>query len=139
MARVTVEDCIEYIPNRFELVALAVQRAKQIANGAPITVERDNDKDAVVALREIAGQSVNMDALEGEVIRNFRRLQEADENTGNREQQVLAAPIVEQPEELEIAQAIAAESSLQVPKPASKKAPDMRGLSFEDENIDVED
>lgn len=139
MARVTVEDCISHVSNRFELVALGVQRAKQIANGAPITVERDNDKDAVVSLREIAGETVNLGALREELVRDHRRLRESDDSSGNREQNVLAAPIVEQPEELEIAQAIAAESSLTVPKPASKKAPDMRGLSFDDENLDVED
>lgn len=55
MARVTVEDCVEKVINRFELVALAAERAKEINSGATITVDRDNDKDAVVALREIAG------------------------------------------------------------------------------------
>lgn len=139
MARVTVEDCIQHISNRFELVALAVQRGKQIANGSPITVERDNDKDAVVSLREIAGTTVNLEALKEELVRDHRRFREQDDSTGNREQNILAAPIVEQPEELEIAQAIAAEASLTVPKPASKKAPDMSGLSFEEENLDVED
>ena len=54
MARVTVEDCIDKLPNRFELVLLAAHRARLISQGAPITVERDNDKNPVVALREIA-------------------------------------------------------------------------------------
>lgn len=63
MARVTVEDCAEVIPSRFELVALAAQRAKMISSGAQITVERNNDKDAVVALREIAGETIDIDKL----------------------------------------------------------------------------
>ena len=57
MARVTVEDCIVHVPNRFELVLLASQRAKQISSGNPLTIERDNDKDAVVSLREIADRT----------------------------------------------------------------------------------
>lgn len=68
MARVTVEDCIEIIPNRFELVVTAAQRAKQIAAGAPLTVDRDNDKNAVVALREIADQTIDIAALKEEII-----------------------------------------------------------------------
>jgi len=63
MARVTVEDCVDKVPNRFELVALAAHRARMIAAGAPITVERENDKNPVVALREIADESVRPDEL----------------------------------------------------------------------------
>ena len=59
MARVTVEDCILHVPNRFELVLLASQRAKQISSGNPLTIDRDNDKDSVVSLREIADQTVS--------------------------------------------------------------------------------
>ena len=64
MARVTVEDCIEKVPNRFELVLLAGQRARQISGGAEITIERDRDKNPVVALREIADATVNSEALQ---------------------------------------------------------------------------
>src|ERR1700733_13636216 len=71
MARVTVEDCIEHIPNRFELVLLAAQRAKQITSGNPLTIDRDNDKDAVVSLREIADQTVNLDHLQEGLIQSF--------------------------------------------------------------------
>ena len=63
MARVTVEDCAEVVPSRFELVALAAQRAKLIAAGGEIAVDRDNDKDAVVSLREIAGRKVDVNYL----------------------------------------------------------------------------
>ena len=59
MARVTVEDCVEKIPNRFELVMLAAQRARNISAGAELTIDRDNDKNPVVALREIAEQTVD--------------------------------------------------------------------------------
>ena len=71
MARVTVEDCILQVPNRFELVLLAAQRAKQISSGNPLTVDRDNDKDAVVALREIAEKTVSLDHLQEEVVQSF--------------------------------------------------------------------
>jgi DNA-directed RNA polymerase subunit omega len=71
MARVTVEDCIEVVPNRFDLVVVAAQRAKQIASGAPLTLDRDNDKDAVVALREIAERSVSTDTLQEETIQSY--------------------------------------------------------------------
>ena len=64
MARVTVEDCVEQIPNRFELVAIAAQRARHISAGAELTIDRDNDKNPVVALREIADKTVNLRELE---------------------------------------------------------------------------
>jgi DNA-directed RNA polymerase subunit omega len=74
MARVTVEDCVEKIPNRFELVMMAAQRARKIGSGAPPTVERDNDKNPVVALREIAGETVSIDGLKEELVRNHQRM-----------------------------------------------------------------
>ena len=70
MARVTVEDCAKVVPSRFELVALAAQRTKMIASGAEITVDRDNDKNPVVALREIAERTVDADKLRDIVIQN---------------------------------------------------------------------
>ena len=63
MARVTVEDCVERIPNRFELVMLAAKRSREISSGSSLTVERDNDKNPVVALREIADETVPLDDL----------------------------------------------------------------------------
>ena len=63
MARVTVEDCVEKVPNRFELVMLAAQRSRDISAGAEITVDRDNDKNPVVALREIADETVDREKL----------------------------------------------------------------------------
>jgi len=74
MARVTVEDCIEKVPNRFELVLLAGQRARQISGGAEITLERDRDKNPVVALREIAEATVSPDALVDRIITDLQKV-----------------------------------------------------------------
>ena len=74
MARVTVEDCVEKIPDRFELVMVAAQRARKIGSGAPLTIDRDNDKNAVVSLREIAGETVDNDELKEELVRNHQRM-----------------------------------------------------------------
>jgi DNA-directed RNA polymerase subunit omega len=79
MARVTVEDCIDKVPNRFELVLLASHRARMVAAGAPITVERDNDKNPVVALREIADETVNSDDLNEDFIHSMQKYVEVDE------------------------------------------------------------
>ncbi len=73
MARVTVEDCVDKISNRFELVLLAAQRARALAGGAPMTVERDNDKNPVVALREIAAVTMSHETLKAEMIRSLQR------------------------------------------------------------------
>ncbi len=78
MARVTVEDCIEKIPNRFELVLLAAQRARNISRGEAIEVERDNDKNPVVALREIADEKVELVALEQDLIKSLSRAPEPE-------------------------------------------------------------
>ncbi len=74
MARVTVEDCVLKIPNRFELVMMAAQRARKIGSGAPLTIERDDDKNPVIALREIAGDTVQESDLKEELIRNHQRM-----------------------------------------------------------------
>jgi DNA-directed RNA polymerase subunit omega len=78
MARVTVEDCIEKVPNRFELVLLAAQRARNISRGEAIEVERDNDKNPVVALREIADEKVELVALEQDLIKSLSRAPEPE-------------------------------------------------------------
>lgn len=79
MARVTVEDCVELVPNRFELVMIAAQRARNIHGGQEIKVDRDNDKNPVIALREIADQKVVLDDLREELIRGHQRPPEVDE------------------------------------------------------------
>ena len=85
MARVTVEDCIEKISNRFELVMTAAQRARQIAAGAPLTQERDDDKNPVIALREIAEETIDIEAIEQSLIQGMQKhadFDEPDENDG---------------------------------------------------------
>lgn len=81
MARVTVEDCILEIPNRFELVMIAAQRARKIGTGAALTVERDNDKNPVVSLREIAEKTVSIDELKEDLTASYQKvhLNEDDE------------------------------------------------------------
>jgi DNA-directed RNA polymerase subunit omega len=79
MARVTIEDCIDKLPNRFELVLLSAHRARVISQGAPITVNRDNDKDPVVSLREIADETINKDDLREEFIHAMQKHVEVDE------------------------------------------------------------
>ncbi len=73
MARVTVEDCIDKVENRFELVMVASQRARKIGSGAAITVDRDNDKKTVIALREIAGETISVPHLKEEMIVSHQR------------------------------------------------------------------
>jgi DNA-directed RNA polymerase subunit omega len=79
MARVTVEDCVDKVPNRFELVMLAAHRARALAAGAPLTVDRDNDKNPVVALREIAEETLTAEQLRESAIESFQRQIEVDE------------------------------------------------------------
>jgi DNA-directed RNA polymerase subunit omega len=79
MARVTVEDCIDKVENRFDLVLLASHRARMVSSGAPITIERDNDKNPVVALREIAEQTVAPADLREELVHSLQKYVEVDE------------------------------------------------------------
>ncbi|MFN4164182.1 MAG: DNA-directed RNA polymerase subunit omega [Ferrovibrio sp.] len=79
MARVTVEDCVIKIPNRFELVLLAAQRARAISSGASLTLDRDNDKNPVVALREIADETVDIEGLRQRMIGGMQKHVEVDE------------------------------------------------------------
>ncbi len=79
MARVTVEDCILKVPNRFELVLLSAQRARDITGGAQLTLDRDNDKNPVVALREIADETIVLDQLQENLIKGMQKRVELDE------------------------------------------------------------
>lgn len=79
MARVTVEDCVVRVPNRFDLVLVAAQRAREITAGAPLTLDRDDDKNPVVALREIADDTVAIDRLQDSLIRGMQKHVEIDE------------------------------------------------------------
>lgn len=79
MARVTVEDCVLKVPNRFELVLLAAQRAREVTSGAPLTLDRDDDKNPVVALREIADETIQLDHLKESLVRGMQKHIEIDE------------------------------------------------------------
>jgi len=79
MARVTVEDCVVKVPNRFELVLLAAQRAREVTSGAPLTLDRDDDKNPVVALREIADETISLGNLKDSLVRGMQKHIEMDE------------------------------------------------------------
>lgn len=127
MARVTVEDCIEHVPNRFELVLIAAQRAKQIAAGNPLTIDRDNDKDAVVSLREIADQTVSLENLKEDAINSFSK---------RRHDERRLPPRKSEKSEDEIQEAFADAQQHINTKPEEGEA---SGMSFGDENIDIAD
>jgi DNA-directed RNA polymerase subunit omega len=80
MARVTVEDCVDKIPNRFDLVLISAQRARQISGGADLTIDRDRDKNPVVALREIADETVRPEELRETLITSLQRVQMDDDD-----------------------------------------------------------
>ena len=90
MARVTVEDCVDKLPNRFELVLVAAYRARTLANGASITIERENDKDSVVALREIAEKTISAGDMREGLIHSIQKQVEIDEPES------VAAPLLPQ-------------------------------------------
>ncbi len=120
MARVTVEDCVLRIPNRFELVMLASQRARDISAGTPLTIDRDNDKNPVIALREIADDTVAPDALTESLLRGLQRHAESDEP----EEEQMALP-----------QAIEDVSPVQPIEPNAREA-DAAGIQVIDVNAD---
>lgn len=80
MARVTVEDCVLKVPNRFELILTASQRAREIGSGAALMVDRDNDKNPVVALREIADTEISIDNLKESLVKNHQKVIEIEED-----------------------------------------------------------
>lgn len=90
MARVTVEDCIDKIPNRYELLMVAAQRAKDLSTGAPLMVARDNDKNSVVALREIAEERVSIEDLQHSLVMGLQKYVEVEEPE-EEELEILAA------------------------------------------------
>jgi len=90
MARVTVEDCIDKIPNRYELLMVAAQRARDISAGSPLTLSRDNDKNSVVALREIAEEKVSIEELQRSLVMGLQRFVEVEEPE-EEELEILAA------------------------------------------------
>ena len=90
MARVTVEDCIDKIPNRYDLVLIAAQRARDISAGSPLCVDRDNDKNAVVALREISEDRVSIEDLQRSLVMGLQKYVETEE-TEDEEVEILSA------------------------------------------------
>ena len=103
MARVTVEDCIEKVQNRFDLVLIAASRARQIMAGAEITVPEDQDKNSVIALREIAEETVTADVLRDNVIQTMQRYVEVDEpEEDDMEAQMLSHQFADNIEESEV-------------------------------------
>ena len=107
MARVTVEDCVEKVPNRFSLVLLAAHRARAISAGAPLVVDRDNDKNPVVSLREIADDVVDADDLRENLIGTLQRVDERSEAEEEAETlALLADPTHMQMSELELVRAL---------------------------------
>lgn len=131
MARVTVEDCILEVPNRFELVLLASQRAKQITSGNPLTVDRDNDKDAVVSLREIADKTVSLEGLQETLVQSFFKRPISD---------IADAKLLTKGEEIpsdveEAFKDAAANISVKI----EAEEADDAGMSFGDENVEAED
>lgn len=122
MARVTVEDCIDKVSNRFDLVMLASQRAREVSAGAPITVERDNDKNPVIALREIADETIELENLQECLIVSQQKHVEFD-----------------LPEEDEVIELLESESNIPGVTPDMPEAdaepgaePDMPQMRFED-------
>ncbi len=99
MARVTVEDCVDKVPNRFELVMLAAHRAREISAGDEITVERDNDKNPVVALREIADETQTADELRERMIESHQTQIEVDEPEEDQMALLMGAEAADKPEE----------------------------------------
>src|ERR1035437_6550079 len=124
MARVTVEDCVEKVPNRFELVLLAAQRARKIGSGAALLVERDNDKNPVVSLREIADEKVIPSELREELLRNNQRVIEMDDEED----------VIDQVDGEEEWNAIAAQRAAQ----GMEEFADIKDEDEEDEELDEE-
>ena len=96
MARVTVEDCVDKVNNRFELVLLAAHRARLISSGAPLTIDRDRDKNPVVALREIADEGIQPDDLREQLIHSLQKYVEVDEPEAETVPAMIGAPAATQ-------------------------------------------
>jgi DNA-directed RNA polymerase subunit omega len=131
MARVTVEDCIQIIPNRFDLVITAAQRAKQISSGMPLTIDRDNDKDGVVSLREIADKTIDAKLVQEEIVVNFQKKAGFDPSDVIEDESHGGSYTVNSRGEIE--ENFAAEQQYVEQQNAAL------GMSFVEENIEVED
>ncbi|OCX61636.1 DNA-directed RNA polymerase subunit omega [Thioclava sp. SK-1] len=97
MARVTVEDCVDKVPNRFELVMLAAHRAREVTAGSALTVDRDNDKNPVCALREIADETQSADSLRERLIEANQTQIEVDEPEEDQMAQLMGGEVADKP------------------------------------------
>lgn len=136
MARVTVEDCVEKVPNRFELVLLAAQRSRAISAGEPVTIERDNDKNPVVALREIADETVDQDELRENLIAGMQKHIEVDEPEEDNMASLMGERSADVPDavsmsEADLLQALRTDGPVKVDEPAPT-AEDVFGKSSEE-------
>jgi DNA-directed RNA polymerase subunit omega len=91
MARVTVEDCVEKVPNRFQLVLLAAHRARLIRQGSPLTIDRDRDKDPVVALREIADETIDLETIRDSLVADLQEIRPNEDAEREADQRALTA------------------------------------------------
>lgn len=136
MARVTVEDCVDRVPNRFELVLLAAQRSRAISAGEPLTIERDNDKNPVVALREIADGTVDTDVLREDLIAGMQKHIEVDEPEEDNMASLMGETSADVPEEVamseaDLLQALRTEGPVTAPE-AAPTAEDIFGTPSEE-------
>ncbi len=106
MARVTVEDCVDKVTNRFDLVLLAAHRARVLSSGAPVLVDRDNDKNPVVALREIADEALKPDEVEEDLVCSLQKQVDVEEHEENEAAEKSDMPEFDQTNEDELLQAI---------------------------------
>ncbi|MCD6035607.1 MAG: DNA-directed polymerase subunit omega [Rickettsiales bacterium] len=127
MARVTVEDCIQNVSNRFELVAIASERAKNISAGSPITIDRDNDKNGVVALREIAARTVSIDNLREAIVTHNQRYAQTEEKPVDEDMR--ASEFSDEIKEFSHRGEMDDEDDLE----------DVDGISFDEDNLQVDD
>lgn len=130
MARVTVEDCIQHVENRFELVLVASQRAKNIASGAPLTIDRNGEKDPVIALREIGKQTIQVPQLREALLTSYQKRADLD--------------VIPQDDTIgqeEAARVFAADEmkSLQVEDFDEENVTDADDMSFAEENVKADD
>lgn len=135
MARVTVEDCVTIIPNRFELVMMAAQRCRLVGEGASITVPKDNDKLPVIALREVAGQTINLEDIKESLIKSYQRVLETPEDDADLDEFMTGEegympPVFEEtPEYAALAESLGAD-------PGMADQPDIGDDAFDDDGDD---
>jgi DNA-directed RNA polymerase subunit omega len=137
MARVTVEDCKKVIPDHFELVALASKRGRDIGAGSPILVDRSNDKNAVIALREIAAKKLNIEVLRENFINDFRKSSHMDDNLDDVKKEKYIEVEIE--ESNQFVGNFEDELSEGMPGIALTTSFEDDDFSFEDDNIDIKD